>query len=98
MAKRITFDIEIIETLYISLRQITAIDWRGSVEWHTRTWMMWITLLKTTQWMIFAYHRKWKEPIVEWHTGGASWKQNANAGNDSGNWGKNPTIESEFTV
>ena len=48
VAKRITFDIEIIETLYISLRQITAIDWRGSVEWHTRTWMMWITLLKTT--------------------------------------------------
>ena len=30
--------------------------------------------------------------------GGASWEQNANAGNDSGNWGKNPTIESEFTV
>ena len=29
VAKRITFDIEIIETLYISLRQITAIDWRG---------------------------------------------------------------------
>jgi hypothetical protein len=50
--------------------------------------MMWITLLKTTQWMIFAYHRKWKEPMVEWHTGGASWKQNANAGNDSGNWGR----------
>ena len=39
MAKRITFDIEIIETLYISLRQITAIDWRGSVEWHTRARM-----------------------------------------------------------
>ena len=30
--------------------------------------------------------------------GGASWEQNANAGNDSGNWGKNSTIESEFTV
>ena len=46
----------------------------------------------------FAYHRKWKGPMVEWHIGGASWEQNANAGNDSGNWGKNPTIKSEFTV
>ena len=46
----------------------------------------------------FAYHRKWKRPVVEWHIGGAGWEQNANAGNDSGNWGKNPTIESEFTV
>ena len=35
----------------------------------------------------FAYHRKWKRPMVEWHIGGASWEQNANAGNDSGNWG-----------
>ena len=36
----------------------------------------------------FAYHRRWKRPMVEWHIGGASWEQNANAGNDSGNWGK----------
>ena len=36
----------------------------------------------------FAYHRKWKIPMVEWHIGGASWEQNANAGNDSGNWGR----------
>ena len=36
----------------------------------------------------FAYHRKWKRPMVEWHSGGASWEQNANAGNDSGNWGR----------
>ena len=35
----------------------------------------------------FAYHRKWKRPMVEWHIGSASWEQNANAGNDSGNWG-----------
>ena len=28
----------------------------------------------------FAYHRKWKRPMVEWHIGGASWEQNANAG------------------
>ena len=33
----------------------------------------------------FAYHRKWKRPMVEWHIGGASWERNANAGNDSGN-------------
>ena len=36
----------------------------------------------------FAYHRKWKRPMVEWHIGDASWEQNANAGNDSGNWGR----------
>ena len=35
-----------------------------------------------------AYHRKWKRPMVEWHIGGASWEQNANDGNDSGNWGR----------
>ena len=29
----------------------------------------------------FAYRRKWKRPMVEWHIGGASWEQNANAGN-----------------
>ena len=22
----------------------------------------------------FAYHRKWKRPMVEWHIGGASWE------------------------
>ena len=33
----------------------------------------------------FAHHRKWKRSMVEWHIGGASWEQNANAGNDSGN-------------
>ena len=36
----------------------------------------------------FAYHRKWMRPMVEWHIAGASWEQNANAGNDSGNWGR----------
>ena len=39
MAKRITFDIEIIETLYISLRQITSIVWQSLKEWHTQTRM-----------------------------------------------------------
>ena len=28
----------------------------------------------------FAYHRKWKRPMVEWHIGGASWEQNAMLG------------------
>ena len=36
----------------------------------------------------FSYHRKQKRPMVEWHIGGASWEQNANAGNDSGDWGR----------
>jgi len=35
----------------------------------------------------FAYHRKWMGPMVGWLNDGASWEQNANAGNDSGNWG-----------
>ena len=34
----------------------------------------------------FAYHRKWMGPMVKWHIGGASWEQNENAGNYSGNW------------
>ena len=36
----------------------------------------------------FSYHRKWMGSKVEWHNGGASWEQNANAGNDSSNWGE----------
>ena len=36
----------------------------------------------------FAYHRKWMEPMVGSHKGCASWEQNANAGNDSSNWGE----------
>ena len=39
MAKRITFDSEIIETLHTSLRQFTTIVWRGAKEWYTRTRM-----------------------------------------------------------
>ena len=23
----------------------------------------------------FAYHRRWKRPMVEWHIGGASWEK-----------------------
>ena len=44
--------------------------------------MMWITLLKTTQWMNLLITGNGRD------IGGASWEQNANAGNDSGNWGR----------
>ena len=37
----------------------------------------------------FAYHRKWKRPMVEWHIGGESWEQNTNDGNDSSYWEMN---------
>ena len=61
----------------------------GSVEWHTRARMDDVDYLVEDNVMDeFAYHRKWKGPMVEWHIGGASWEQNANAGNDSGNWGE----------
>ena len=36
----------------------------------------------------FPCHRKWQRPMVGWHIGGASQEQNANARNDSGNWGR----------
>ena len=39
MAKRITFDLEIIETLYTSLRKFTTIVWRSKKGWHTQTRM-----------------------------------------------------------
>ena len=39
MAKRITFDIMIIETLYASLRQSQTIVRGGSKEWHISTRM-----------------------------------------------------------
>ena len=28
----------------------------------------------------FAYHRRWKRPMVEWHIGGVSQEQNAMMG------------------
>ena len=34
------------------------------------------------------HHHKWMGPMVGWHNGGVSWKQDANAGNDSSNWGE----------
>ena len=36
----------------------------------------------------FAYHWKWKRPMVEWYIDSVNWEQNANARNDSGNWGR----------
>ena len=39
MAKRITFDSEIIETLYTSLGQFTTIVCRSTKGWHTQTRM-----------------------------------------------------------
>ena len=65
VAKRITFDLKIIETLYTSLRQITIdhLEEFGRMTYGLE-WMMWTTLLKTTQWMIFAYHREQMGPMV----------------------------------
>ena len=86
-AKRITFDSEIIETLYTSLRKIPSDRLAG-------VGRMAYSNLEDVDYLVednvmddFAYHRKWKRPTVEWHIGGASWEQNANDGNDSGNWG-----------
>ena len=39
MAKRITFDTKIIETLYTSLRQSQLIVWQSTKGWHARTRM-----------------------------------------------------------
>ena len=85
----------IIETLYASLRQSQAIVRGGSKEWHISTRMDDVDyLIEDNAMDDFAYHRKWMGPMVGpllkmilnssyW---GARWKQNANAGNDSGNW------------
>ena len=54
--------------------------------------MMWITLLKTTQWMNLLITGDGRD------ISGASWEQNANAGNDSSNWGGGSTIESYSTI
>ena len=88
MAKRITFDTEIIETLYISLRQITS-DYLEGVGRMAYSDLDDVDYLVEDNVMDeFPHHRRWKRPMVEWHIGGASWEQNANAGNDSGNWGE----------
>ena len=43
-------------------------------------------LVKDNAKVDFPYHQKWMGPMVKWHIGGASWEQNANAGNESGIW------------
>ena len=71
MAKRITFDIEIIETLYISLRQSQqSIGGVGRMAYSDLDDVDY--LVEDNVMDDFAYHRKWKGPIVEWHIGGAS--------------------------
>ena len=88
MAKRITFDSEIIETLYTSLRQFSSDRLEGGGRMAYLDLDDVDYLVEDNVMDEFAYHRKWKRPMVEWHIGGASWEQNANAGNDSGNWGR----------
>ena len=72
MAKRITFDSEIIETLHTSLRQFSGDRLEGVVR-------MAYSDLDDVDYLVednvmdeFAYHRRWKRPMVEWHIGGAS--------------------------
>ena len=71
MAKRITFDSEIFGTLHTSLRQFTI----DRLEGFDR---MAYSNLDDVDYLVednvmdeYAYHRKWKRPMVEWHIGGA---------------------------
>ena len=65
MAKRITFDSEIIDTLHTSLRQFTTIVWQGAKEWYTRTRMDDVDyLVEDNARDDFVYHRKWVESMV----------------------------------
>ena len=62
-----------LKTLHTSLRQFTTIIWRSAKERYTRTRMDDADYLVEDNVMDeFAYHRKWKRPMVEWHIGGAS--------------------------
>ena len=64
MAKRITFDIEIIETLYISLRQLQqSIGGVGRMAYSDLDDVDY--LVEDNAMDEFAYHRKWKRPMVE---------------------------------
>ena len=38
--------------------------------------------------MILDSNYREGQPMGDWHNGGASWEQNANARKDSGNWGR----------
>ena len=66
MAKRITFDSEIIETLYTSLRQFTIDHLKESEG------MTFSARLDDVDYLVednimdeFSYHQKWKRPMVE---------------------------------
>ena len=72
MAKRITFDSEIIETLYTSLRQIIIDHLEGFGRMAYPNLDDVDYLVEDNVMDEFAYHRKWKGPMVEWHIGGAS--------------------------
>ena len=88
MAKRITFDSEIIENSSYQPKAIhnDRLEGVGRMAYSDLDDVDY--LVEDNVMDDFAYHRKWKRPMVEWHIGGASWEQNANAGNDSGNWGE----------
>ena len=80
-----TFDSEIIETLKTSLRQFSSdrLAGVGGIAYSDLDVVAY--LVEDNVIDEFAYHRKWKRPMVEWHIDGASWEQNASDGNDSGN-------------
>ena len=89
MAKRITFDPEIIETLHTRLRQFTTIVWWSAKEWYTRTRMDDVDYLVEDNAMDdFCLSPEMEET----HGGMAHWRcklgTKCNAGNDSSNWGR----------
>ena len=88
MAKIITFDSKILETLYTSLRQIIIDHLEGFGRMAYPNLDDVDYLVEDNVMDEFAYHRKWKRSMVEWHIGGESWEQNVNDGNDSSNWGE----------
>ena len=65
MAKRITFDSEIIETLYTSLRQFSSdrLEGVGGMAYSDLDDVDY--LVEDNVMDEFAYHRKWKSPVVE---------------------------------
>ena len=65
MAKRITFDSEIIETLYTSLRQFLSdrLEGFGTMAYSNMDDVDY--LVEDNVMDEFAYHRKWKRPMVE---------------------------------
>ena len=72
--KIITFDSKIIETLYTSLRQISSdrLEGVGRMAYSDLDDVGY--LVEDNVMDEFAYHRKWKRPMLEWHNDGASWE------------------------